>query len=77
MKENDSILVNFLCLAFAVNLSLIMKQSHCYINPASEAGMLENEFLKQLGVTVEELEGRANDCKSVREQEERDSVFLF
>ena len=54
-----------MCIGFAIDLSIILAHPNTFIDYASKAGMLETNFLAALQVTVNDLEGKANDCQEV------------
>ncbi len=51
--------------AFAVNLKVILEHPNAYINPESRRGYLETDFLQSLDLTKDEMEPKADNCRTV------------
>lgn len=50
---------------FAVNLKLVINKPQANFNSNSHIGMLESNFLSDLGLELEDLEPKANDCREI------------
>eukprot|EP00794_Sanderia_malayensis_P017770 gene17770-19546_t len=51
--------------AFAIHIDVIMKHSHVYINADSRRGYLETDFLKALNLKKDDMEPKADSCRTI------------